>query len=133
MYSQLFDPDPLIAARYIRLNMSTEQFARSVREILYAKVATNFVSPLMRAIRNLAVAPGKAPNLDSIITFNYDDVLEECLRGLAIDVPFHVVSDNVENLAHNISCSVGSIRRKRRSRNYSSSDATNDLTIRRRR
>ena len=92
VYTQVVKPNPLIAARYIRLNLR-DTFVETVREILYSRITEGDESHLMREIRNLAIAPGKAPNLDSIITFNFDDVLEQSLKRIDIDVPFHVITD----------------------------------------
>ena len=92
VYTQAFRPNPLIAARYVRLNLR-DGFVKTVREVLYSKVGQAPDTPLMQAIRTFAIAPGRAPNLDSIITFNFDDILERSLTTADVPVNYHVISD----------------------------------------
>ena len=63
-------------------------FENSIRDALYA--GTNFKedSALLKEIRKFCVAAGHSPNLDSIITYNYDDLIEKCLRNIEVDIPF---------------------------------------------
>jgi len=92
LFAAVFQPTPLIAARYLRLTFaqdgSSESFEQKVREVLYATAASAPDSATMKEIRQLCVAPSKSPNLDSIITYNFDDVLERCLSGLEIEIPY---------------------------------------------
>ena len=92
IYTQIVRPNPLIAARYSRLKLK-DKFVGTVRDILYKRIKTDETSLLIREIRRLVIAAGKAPNLDSIITFNFDDVLERALEIVDVDVPFQVISD----------------------------------------
>ena len=41
----------------------------------------------MDEIVNFCVAPGTSPNLDSIISYNFDDILEQRLSKVGIDIP----------------------------------------------
>lgn len=42
-------------------------------------------------IIKLCLAPGSSPNLDSIITYNYDDIIERKLLDKNLDMPFQSV------------------------------------------
>ena len=93
-YTEFFKPSPLMAARYTRLKLK-ERFIDAVREVLYARgVVTDKDSDLMKAIRNFAVAAGRSPNLDSIITFNFDDLLEQCIDRVPIPAGYQVIDDD---------------------------------------
>jgi hypothetical protein len=58
---------------------------------LYENADKEKESPLFKEIIQYCIAPGKSPNLDSIITYNYDDLLESHLNSLDIDVPYQSV------------------------------------------
>jgi hypothetical protein len=47
----------------------------------------------MREVVNFCAAPGKSPNLDSVITYNYDDLLEKALSSLDVSVPHKAIYD----------------------------------------
>ena len=96
LFAKVFSPNPLIAARYLRQHYQSQKtknaFERTVRDALYESIAEDFSSELFTELVQLCVAPGKTPNLDSIITYNYDDILENHLSGLDIDVPYKSIS-----------------------------------------
>ena len=92
-YTDFFRPSPLMAARYTRLRLK-EGFLDAVREVLYARVADDTESALMSEIRKFAVAVGRSPNLDSIITFNFDDLLERSIDKVPIPVGYQVIDDD---------------------------------------
>lgn len=98
LFTKLFSPNPLIAARYLRQHYGTElkgtgnNFESAVRSALYEKIKVAFQSDLFSEIVQLCVSPGKSPNLDSIITYNYDDILENHLKTLKIEVPYKTIS-----------------------------------------
>lgn len=97
LFTKLFSPNPLIAARYLRNhyqgnNKNETEFDRAVRDALYKHFDKKKKSDTLNEIVQLCVAPGKSPNLDSIITFNYDDILETHLSKLGIEIPYKVVS-----------------------------------------
>lgn len=93
-FSKVFEPDNLIAARYLhghfkRTNpKSTLAFENAVRDALYSEAISAEESDLLKEIRQFCIAPGRSPNLDSIITYNYDDLLEKCLRNIEVEIPF---------------------------------------------
>src|SRR5205823_8096110 len=91
-FSSVFHPSPLIAARFLRQTYSdpvnTASFEQQVRDVLYRNVTLPSHSDTMKEIRRFCAAPSKSPTLDSIITYNFDDVLESCLSSLEIEIPF---------------------------------------------
>jgi hypothetical protein len=98
LFTKLFSPNPLIAARYLRQHYGTElresenDFESAVRTALYEQIKPDFQSDLFSEIVQLCVSPGKSPNLDSIISYNYDDILEYHLNSIEIEVPFKTIS-----------------------------------------
>ena len=89
----IFSPNPLVLARNIQLrcrnsNRGELSFEQDVRDAIYEEINNDIISPIFKEIRQFCIAPGKSPNLDSIITFNYDDILENCLSQLEIEIPF---------------------------------------------
>lgn len=99
LFTKVFSPSPVIAGRYLYDHYKQEEeqdsfvFEEAVRKVLYEQIDFTRESPMMREIVNFCVAPGKSPNLDSIITYNYDDVLETMLSKLEVNVPYKVIYD----------------------------------------
>lgn len=110
LFSKVFDISPLIAARYLRNKYNhkpngiadkksgTQTFESEVQSLLYASLKKEeegkvYDSGLIKEIRQLCIAAGKHPNLDSIITYNFDDILEESLSNFGIDIPHKVIYD----------------------------------------
>lgn len=90
LFTKIFNPSPLIAGRYLQKYFESKNisFEKSVREILYQEIDMETNSPLMDEIVRYCIAPGKSPNLNSIITYNFDDILEESLKKSGLDLPF---------------------------------------------
>lgn len=95
LFDEIFSPSPLIAARYLknfyRDNNEEENinsFEDAVRDAIYAEINHNKESNLLNEIRQFCASPDKSPNLDSIISYNYDDILEIYLSNLEIEIPF---------------------------------------------
>jgi hypothetical protein len=92
--SKVFSPSPLISARYLSSYYRQEYgdnplaFTAAVRDILYKGLDPDAETDLIREIRELCVAAGKLPNLDSVITYNFDDLLECSIQKLGLRVPF---------------------------------------------
>lgn len=93
-FSEIFEPNSLISARYLhnyfkkKNPQSTLAFENSIRDALYVGVDNSEDSELLKEIRQFCIAAGKSPNLDSIITYNYDDLMEQCLKNIDVDIPF---------------------------------------------
>ena len=98
MFAELFSPGPLVAARFFRQHFREQKstnaealpFESVIRNALYEKLPEGAAtsSPLFQEIRQFCVAAGKNPTLDSIITYNYDDVLERYLDSVDIEIPY---------------------------------------------
>jgi hypothetical protein len=100
LFSKIFNPSPLIAGRYLQKHFESQKklFEEEVRSILYKEIDREVQSPLMDQIINFCISPGKSPNLNSIITYNFDDILEERLKALPIDLPFKAIFGNSEDI-----------------------------------
>lgn len=90
LFSVLFNPSPLIAGRYLQSYYESKQlsFEEAVRSILYQEIKRDKDSALMDEIVRFCIAPGNSPNINSIITYNFDDILEESLNKSGLDLPF---------------------------------------------
>jgi hypothetical protein len=93
LFTNIFSPSPLIAGRYLQKFYEDKElsFEEAVRKILYEQINLDKESKLMDEIVNFCVSPGKTPNLDSIITYNFDDILEQRLSKVGITIPFKSV------------------------------------------
>lgn len=93
-FTNLFEPNSLIAARYLSNHFrehnptSTLAFENAIRSALYDEVKSSTESALLKEIRQYCIAAGRSPNIDSIITYNYDDLLEQCLSNIELDIPY---------------------------------------------
>jgi len=93
-FSSVFEPNSLVAARYLHNHFKTSQpnatlaFENAIRDSLYSEVNSEYDSELLKEIRQFCIAPGRSPNLDSIITYNYDDLLEKCLSNIDVEIPY---------------------------------------------
>jgi hypothetical protein len=90
LFNKIFTPNPLIAGRYLQdyFEKNNSSFENMVRDVIYKKVDKDTKSNLLEEIVRLCVAPGKSPNLDSIITYNFDDILEYKLEKTEMDIPY---------------------------------------------
>lgn len=88
-FTEVFNLNPLIIGRYLQNYYKHKEisFEEEVRSILYEDVEGMADESLMNEIVNLCAAPGKMPNLNSIITYNYDDILENKIKKLNIKIP----------------------------------------------
>lgn len=93
LFARIFNPSPLIAGRYLQKHFETnkQSFEDAVRKILYQEIDRDTNSPLMDEIVRFCIAPGKSPNLNSIITYNFDDILEQSILKSSLDLPFKSV------------------------------------------
>jgi hypothetical protein len=93
LFARIFNPSPLIAGRYLQKYFETnkQSFEDAVRKILYQEIVRDTNSPLMDEIVRFCIAPGKSPNLNSIITYNFDDILEQSILKSSLDLPYKSV------------------------------------------
>ncbi len=89
-FTSIFQPSSLIAGRYLQKFFEDKQipFEQEVQKAIYQNIDLSQPSPLIDEIISYCVAPGKSPNLDSIISYNFDNILEQKLKQLPINVPF---------------------------------------------
>ena len=90
LFAKIFNPSPLIAGRYLQKYFETnnQSFEDEVRKILYQEIERKTSSGLMDEIVRYCIAPGKSPNLNSIITYNFDDIVEQSILNSSLDLPF---------------------------------------------
>ena len=99
LFTRIFGLSPLAAGRYLQTYYDGREperalaFEEALRDTLYQNVDQTAAHPLMREVVNFCAAPGKSPNLDSVITYNYDDLLEHSLTSLDISVPHKAIFD----------------------------------------
>jgi len=97
LFSKVFNPSPLVAGRYLQTYYNEKdqkdknRFEREVQKALYETYDESAQSKVVDEIIKLCLAPGTSPNLDSIITYNYDDIIERLLVDKNIDMPFQSV------------------------------------------
>jgi hypothetical protein len=105
LFTKVFPLSPLIAARFLNNNYNIKgksiEFEKDVRKVLYENIMNDIDSELVKEIIQLCVAPGKSPNLNSIITYNYDDIIEKSLEKLDIEVPFRPIYSVGQNNNYN--------------------------------
>lgn len=96
-FTKAFTHNPLIAARYLRNHYKNNNrdytFEQAVREALYDSIDNSIDSEFFNELAQLCIAPGKKPNLDSLITYNYDDILEKHLDALKIGFSYKSISE----------------------------------------
>ena len=93
LFNEIFNPNPLIAGRYLQdyFEDKNTSFELMVRDVLYSKINKEIDSDLINEIVKICVAPGRSPNLNSIITYNFDDILEYKIEQTKMDIPFKSV------------------------------------------
>lgn len=93
LFTELFSPSPLIAGRFLQKYYETKNnsFEEAVRKVLYSGINLSKKSPVMEEIVKFCVAAGKSPNLDSIISYNFDDLVEQHLLKTNVEIPFRPI------------------------------------------
>jgi hypothetical protein len=94
-FQLIFDPNPLVAARYLkrfyRRGSDPLEFLKQVRDRLYTGLIEPAQTGLLAEIRRLCMAPGIAHKLKGVITYNFDDLLEEELLSRGEGIAFRPI------------------------------------------
>lgn len=105
-FSKIFNPSSLIAGRYLEESFKDDKiknkFEKNVRDALYETYDENAESLIVDEIIKFCLAPGNSPNLDGIITYNYDDIIETKLKKKNLDMPFESVFGQAINPDNNV-------------------------------
>lgn len=97
VFTKVFNPSPLIAGRFLQESLEKpsvikNKFEKEVRDALYESFDNNAHSLTMDEIVQLCISPGKnTPTLDGIISYNYDDIIENKILAKDLDVPFQSI------------------------------------------
>lgn len=93
LFNEVFGPNALIAARYLKLQFdgANTPLEKEIQRVLY-EYYDETESSNLKAIKKLCISAGKSPGLDSVITYNYDDILEQTLTKADVGIKFKVIS-----------------------------------------
>ena len=93
LFNEVFGPNALIAARYLKLHFDgvNTPLEKEIQRVLY-EYYDETESDNLKAIKKLCISAGKSPGLDSVITYNYDDILEQTLTKADVGIKFKVIS-----------------------------------------
>ncbi len=95
LFGVVFNPNALITGRYLETfysKSSSLRFEERVREVLYRNFEPKVQSKLMSQIVHLCLALGKGtPSLNAIISYNFDDLVEESLEAVNGDFPYKCI------------------------------------------
>lgn len=76
LYQEHFGPSALVVGQYLKNGLG-DDFLETVRSALYSE--STQPSDLLMAISDLCRPQRSRESLDSIVTFNFDDLIEQCL------------------------------------------------------
>lgn len=81
---------PLMQMRYIKSGFYKEEYYKMVHAALYANTI-NLDTALLNAIAKISVAQRGGGGIKSIVTYNFDDLLERKLEQM--EIPAHIISN----------------------------------------
>lgn len=100
--SNLDEPSALMSARYLRKGLSKEQteqkeFTKTITDNLYnlRDLRFSLESDLLKAISALCMPKRTGANVRSVVTYNFDDLLERQLKGRGIQ--YHCIFSENES------------------------------------
>jgi SIR2-like domain len=104
LFTEIFLPSPLIAGRYLQKYYLEKRlsFEEEVRTVLYKNLDLNKDSELMNQIVNYCAAPNKKMKLNSIITYNFDNLLELKLTKFDKPIKFKAIYGTKINNQNNL-------------------------------
>lgn len=93
VYNRTFQPSPLVAARSLSQHYKSRPagFETAVRDQLYQSIKTDYTSHFMQELVQLISSPGSSPRLNSVISYNFDDILEQELTKASIEIRFNSI------------------------------------------
>lgn len=98
LYINCFLRNPLIAARHIEClinkNYEIKDFHKILKKTLYSREAFKKESNFYSAIANLCASSRSNKLISSIITYNFDNLLEKYIDRLIIRIPYKVYETN---------------------------------------
>jgi hypothetical protein len=74
---------PLLEARYVNSGLG-ENFEKEIAKVLYQDVAVDTSSDLINSIASLCIPPRGALGVKAIVTYNFDNLLENALEKLGL-------------------------------------------------
>lgn len=94
IFTKVFPLSPLIAARYLEEyyeNKGDKDFNEAVEEALYENFNLSSDSENFNEIAKLCETSEGSHRLDSVITYNYDNILEKAISSLPKKVSFRTI------------------------------------------
>ncbi|MGE7615883.1 MULTISPECIES: SIR2 family protein [unclassified Paenibacillus] len=97
LLSQLGDDSPIINASFLETNLGNNSLSKEIRAALYGKGRRKvFTSPTLQWLAKLCNHRGSY-QVQSVVTFNYDDLLEQHLKEVPLTyMPIFKEDDEVE-------------------------------------
>ncbi|OQX75801.1 MAG: hypothetical protein B6D61_09780 [Bacteroidetes bacterium 4484_249] len=99
LFDNVFKPNNIITARYLLKHHNSTNFSTALKEALYPEGITE--SKFITEIVNLCTTNKNSYQLDSIITYNYDDILEESIKLKDNSFKFKPIHNNYESHSNN--------------------------------
>lgn len=103
IYSNIFDnvfkPNNIITGRYLLKHHNNINFITAIKDALYPEKIAE--SKLVNEISHLCTFKPELSQLDSIITYNYDDILEENIKLRNSSFLFRPIFDKYDNPRNN--------------------------------
>jgi hypothetical protein len=99
IFDAVFKPNNIITARYLLNHHNNTNLGIAIKEALYPEKIV--MSKLISEIANLCTINKNSYQLDSIISYNYDNLLEEKIKSEINPLPLKIISDKYENQDNN--------------------------------
>jgi hypothetical protein len=93
-FTNIFPMNQLITGRYLsgfyrnEYPENPKAFENDLKKALYEDYSNQDYSKMLKEIGTFCIAAGKAPNLESIISYNYDELVEDYLESTELDIKY---------------------------------------------